>query len=101
MPDVSPSWKKKYISAWALLGLLFPVTIVLIGQYGHGLGAVIPGFVFVPMIPLIFVATVLASAGLPAAIISALLLLLNAALYAGVGWLSWPLAKLLSQRQRH
>jgi hypothetical protein len=95
MRDIS-RWKKKYISAWALLGFLFPVTVFLIGRYGDKL----PGFVFAPMIPLMFVATVLASAGLPPAIISALVLSLNGALYAGVGWLSWPVAKLLSQREQ-
>jgi hypothetical protein len=99
MRDISRSSKKIYISAWASLGFLFPVTVVLIGRYGHGFGDKIPGFVFAPMIPLIFVASVLASAGFPSAIISALVLSLNGALYAGVGWLSWPMAKLLSQRQ--
>jgi hypothetical protein len=96
MRDIS-RWKKKYISAWALLGFLFPITVFLTGRYGDNL----PGFVFAPMIPLMFVATVLASAGLSSAIISALVLSLNVSLYAGVGWLSsWPVAKLLSQRKQ-
>ena len=99
MRDISRSSKKKYIFAWASLGFLFPVTVVLIGRFGHGFGDKIPGFVFVPMIPLIFIASVLASAGLPAAIISALVLSLNGAFYAGVGWLSWPVAKLLARQQ--
>jgi hypothetical protein len=96
MRDIS-RWKKKYISAWALLGFLFPLTVFLIGPYGDNL----PGFVFAPMIPLVFVAILLASAGFPPAIISALVMSLNVALYAGVGWLSsWPVAKLLSQREQ-
>ena len=95
MRDIS-RWKKKYIFTWALLGFLCPITVFLIGRFGDKL----PGFVFAPIVPLIFVAVVLANAGLPAAIISALVLTLNVALYAGVGWLSWPLARLLSQRVR-
>jgi len=95
MRDIS-RWKKKYIAAWALLGFLFPVTVILTPGFGDKM----PGFVLAPMIPLMFVAIVLANVGLPSAIISALVLLLNGALYAGVGWLSWPMVKLLSQRQR-
>jgi hypothetical protein len=53
--------------------------------------------VFAPMIPLIFLAFVLARGGLPAAVVSALVLFLNGALYAGVGWLSWPVLKLLAR----
>lgn len=100
--------KKKYVSAWGLLGLLFPVTLVLIGRFGHGLGADIPSFVTAPMVPLIFVAYALAlavtdaggnsAALLPTLTISALVLLLNAAFYAGLGWLSWPIAKKLRGR---
>ena len=52
-----------------------------------------------PTIPLMFVGIALANAGFPPAIISALVLSLNGAFYAGIGWLSWPVAKLLSKRK--
>jgi uncharacterized membrane protein YoaK (UPF0700 family) len=97
MNDIPRNSKKKYILAWAALGVLFPVIVVLIGRYGHGFGNKFPDFVLAPMIPLIFLAYVLARGGLPAAVVSALVVFLNGALYAGVGWLSWPAFKLLSR----
>jgi hypothetical protein len=87
------SAKKKYLFAWVALGVAFPVTIVLIGRYGHGLEAHVPGYVFTPLVPLIFVACALGSVGIPAPVIRALVLFLNAALYAGVGWLCWWIVK--------
>ena len=96
--DVTRFSKKQYIFVWAAFGLLFPVAIVLIGRYAFA--DKIPGFVLAPMIPLMFVAVMLASAGLPSAMISVVVLSLNGVFYAGVGWLSWPMAALLSRRQR-
>jgi hypothetical protein len=97
MNDIPRNWNKAYILAWAAVGVLFPVTVVLIGRYGDGLGDKIPHFVLAPMIPLIFLAYILARGGLPAAVVSALVVFLNGALYAGVGWLSWLMLKLLSR----
>jgi hypothetical protein len=88
--------KKQYIIVWAAFGLLFPVAMVLIGRFGDKL----PGFVFAPMIPLMFIAVVLTNAGLPPAIVSVAVLSLNVVFYAVVGWVSWPMVALLSRRQR-
>jgi hypothetical protein len=89
------SAKKKCMFAGGALGIAFPVIIILIGRYGGGLGADIPGFVFAPLVPLIFVAYVLGYVGVPATIISVIVLVLNASLYAGLGWLSWWIVKRL------
>jgi len=97
MNDIPGNSKKKYILAWAAFGVLFPVTVVLIGRYGPVFGSKFPDLVFAPMIPLIFLAYVLARVGLPAAVVSAMVVFSNGALYAGVGWLSWPVLKLLSR----
>jgi hypothetical protein len=93
MNDIPRSSKKKYILAWAVLGVVYPVTVVLSGRFGDKL----PDFAFAPMIPLMFFAYLLARAGLPTAVVSTLVVSLNGTLYAGVGWLSWTVWKLLSR----
>jgi hypothetical protein len=89
------SAKKKCMVAGGALGIAFPVIIIFIGRYGGGLGADIPDLVFEPLVPLIFVAYVLGQVGVPATIVWAIVLFLNVALYAGLGWLSWWIVKRL------
>jgi len=93
MNNILRNSKKKYILAWAALGVVFPVTIVLIGPFGDKF----PDFVFAPMIPLMFLAYVLARVGLPTVAVSTLVVSLNGVFYAGVGWLSWTVLMLLSK----
>jgi hypothetical protein len=63
---------------------------MLIGHYRPGLIAHIPGFVTVPITALVFVSDLLGLyVGVPLPLISPLVLLLNAAVYAGFGWLLW------------
>ena len=93
------SAKTKYISSWGITGFIYPVIVVLILQYG----AKIPGFIHAPIVPLVLVAEALglavtdgggdSGALIPTIIIIIIVLLLNAAFYAGVGWLSWPAIK--------
>jgi hypothetical protein len=102
------SAKKKYIFAWGFVGVFFPTAMLLISRYAPNLPAKVPHFVVAAISPLIMVmfalALVVTDAGgdsgglLPSTIIVAIVLLLNGALYAGVGWLSWPIFKRLRGR---
>ena len=93
------STKTKYISSWGIAGGFYPVIIGLVLQFGVDM----PSLIYAPLVPLIFVAETLglavADAGdswsplLPTIVIITFVLLLNAACYAGIGWLSWPAVK--------
>ena len=87
------SAKKIYLFAWAALGVAFPETIMLIGHYRPELLAHIPRFATVPITALVFLSDVLGLyVGVPLPLISPLVLLLNAAVYAGFDWLLWWIA---------
>ena len=91
--------KTKCIFSWGIVGFICPVIVVLVLQYGGRLGSKIFDFIHAPIVPLVLVAEGLglavtdgggdSGALLPTTIILIIVLLLNAAFYAGVGWLSW------------
>ena len=101
------SAKTKYISSWGLIGFIYPVIVVLILKYGDRFGAKLPGFIRATIMPLVLVAEALglavtdgggdSGALLPTIAIIIVVLLLNTAFCAGVGWLSWPTIKKLRE----
>jgi hypothetical protein len=101
--------KKRYLAGWGLIGLFFPVVMLLIGSYAP-IGAQAPRVVVSLLSPMVLVvlwlSLVVTDAGgdsgalLPGLIISTIAILLNVGLYVGVGVVSWPLVERLFRRFR-
>jgi hypothetical protein len=96
--------KKNYLVAWGMVGVAFPILMLLLAKFAP-LGEQAPRFVGLLLSPMIFVVyglSLMVTDGggdsgtlFWGTVIFTIAILLNAALYVGVGLASWPVAQRL------
>jgi len=101
--------KKRYLLGWGLIGLLFPVVMLLVARYvpvGERAPRVVVSLLSPMVLVILWLALAVTDAGgdsgatLPGLIILTIATLLNVGLYVGIGAVSWPLVQGLFRRLR-
>ena len=101
--------KKRYLVGWGLIGLLFPVVMLVIARYapvGERAPRVVVSLLSPVVLVVLWLSLVVTDAGgdsgasVPGLIIFTIAILLNVGLYVGIGAVSWPLVERLFRRFR-
>jgi len=101
--------KKRYLVGWGLIGLRFPVAMLLVAQcapLGERVHRVIVSLLSPMVLVVLWLSLAVTDAGgnsgasLAGVIIFTIAILLNVGLYVGTGAVSWPLVDRLFRRFR-